>query len=64
MAKKKTDNKELKPKAPTKKEAAKKEVKVEVPNTKWVFIVMGGKEYKVGRDLAVSLIKLGRATLK
>jgi hypothetical protein len=59
MAKKKTENKELKVEAPTKKEA----VKVEIPNTKMVKIVLNGQEHLVGYDLAKVLIDAKRAKL-
>jgi hypothetical protein len=65
MAKKKTDNKELK-EVKTEKEVkkpAKKEI--EVPNTKMVRILLykDNKEHVVGRDLAITLISVNRAEL-
>lgn len=61
MAKKKTEDKELKPKSTPKKEA----VKVEIPNTPMVNIVLkkDGKTYSVGNDLAHTLIKSNKAKL-
>lgn len=59
MANKKTENKELKVKAPTKKAAT----KVSIPDTKMVNIVMDGKEYEVGNELAHVLINAKRAKL-
>ncbi len=57
----KTEDKELKPKAPTKKEAVKKEI----PNTKWVDIKINGQDRvrKVGYETAKLLIGLGKAKL-
>jgi hypothetical protein len=59
MAKKKTEDKELKVEAPTKKEA----VKIEIPNTKMVDIIMNGVKYNVGRDVASVLVNSKRAKL-
>lgn len=59
MAKKKTENKELKVESPTKKEA----VKIEIPNTKMVDIIMNGVKYNVGRDVASVLVNSKRAKL-
>jgi len=59
MAKKKTENKELKVEAPTKKEAA----KVVIPDTKMVKIVMNGKQYEVSNNIATVLIGAKRAEL-
>jgi hypothetical protein len=61
MAKKKTEDKELKPKAMPKKEA----VKVEIPNTPKVDIILNkdGKTYNVGNELAHILINSKRAKL-
>jgi hypothetical protein len=59
MAKKKTENKELKPKK------VKKEELIEVPKTEYVKIVLtkDGKEYTIGYKLACELVDLKRATL-
>lgn len=59
MAKKKTANKELKI-----KETPKEEI-VEIPFTKLVqvLLIKDNKKYYVGRDLADTLIKQGRAKL-
>lgn len=62
MAKKKTEDKELKPKAPIKKEEVKK---VDIPNTKWVDIILNGQTRvrKVGNETATLLIGLKKAKL-
>lgn len=59
MAKKKTENKELKPQKQSKKEL------IEVPKTDYVKIVLSkdGKEYTVGYKLACELVDMQRATL-
>jgi len=61
MAKKKTEDKELKVSAPTKVEA----VKVEIPNTTEVEIILlkDNKKYLVGNSLAKTLIEQKRAKL-
>lgn len=58
MGKKKTNNKELKVEEVSKIEA------VKIPNTKHVDIVMNGKDYKVGYQLAKELIEAKKAKLK
>ena len=62
MTKKKTEDKELKPKAEVKKPEAKK---AEIPNTKWVDIKINGQDRvrKVGYETAKLLIGLGKAKL-
>ena len=59
MAKKKTDNKEFKVEAPTKKEA----VKVSIPDTDMVNVILNGKEYEVTNEMAHVLIGAKRAKL-
>jgi hypothetical protein len=54
---KKTENKELKVKAPSKKEA------VKIPNTPLVKIVFNGKEYEKSYQVAKVLIENGKAKL-
>lgn len=58
MAKKKTENKELKPKKVKKEEIA-------IPNTPLVKIIFlaNGKEYTKSNDVATILIKNGKAKL-
>jgi len=59
MAKKKTEDKELKVKK------VKKEEVIEVPKTEYVKIVLkkDGKEYTVGYKLACELVDIKKATL-
>lgn len=59
MAKKKTEDKELKVKK------VKKEEVIEVPKTEYVKIVLkkDGKEYTVGYKLACELVDFKKATL-
>jgi len=59
MAKKKTENKELKVEQVSKQEA------IKVPNTEYVEIVLtkDGKKYVVGYKLACELVDMKRATL-
>ena len=59
MAKKKTENKELKVKAQDKKEL------IEVPKQEYVKIVLkkDNKEYTVGYKLACELVDMKRATI-
>lgn len=59
MAKKKTENKELKPKK------VKKEELIEVPKTEHVKIVLtkDGKEYVIGYKLACELVDMKKAKL-
>ena len=61
MAKKKTEDKELKPKSTPKKEV----VKVEIPDTPMVkiFLFKDNKEHLVGNELAHVLINAKRAKL-
>lgn len=59
MAKKKTENKELKVKKVSKEEA------IVVPKTEYVRIVLtkDGKEYTIGYKLACELVDMKKATL-
>jgi hypothetical protein len=59
MAKKKTENKELKINEPIKKEV----VKISIPDTEMVNIVLNGKEYSVTNEMAHILIGAKRAKL-
>ena len=63
MAKKKTEDKELKTAAPLDKETVKKEVKSTIPNTAKVSIKFKGAVYIVGHQVATVLIKNGKAKL-
>lgn len=57
MAKKKTDNKELKVSKDSKKDALK------LPNTPKVRIIFNGKEYNKSYQVAKVLIETGKAKL-
>ena len=65
MAKKKTEDKELKPQAEVKKPEAKKEAKVEIPNTRLVKIILNNdtKIRTVGHETATILIGKKKAKL-
>ena len=56
MAKKTNDNKEMKVKAPTKKEAVHSHVTI--PDTKYVDVIMNGVEYRVGNEIANILVNV------